>query len=87
MGQWDIIGDGRDERELEVEIIKDTMVYSGEVLEFELGVSGTTPLKEGNLVVMQERSLEDVGDPLVLLSMSQWVIDVARNGGLTSKVR
>ena len=54
-----------------------------EVLEFELGVSGTKPFEEGNLVVVQERSLEDVSDPLALLCVRRRVVNVAGNGGLT----
>ena len=53
-----------------------------EVLEFELGVSGMKPFEEGNLVVVQERSLEDVSDPLALLCVRRWVVNVAGNGGL-----
>ena len=82
-GQWDVIGDGRDEWELEVQVIEDAVVYSSKVLEFELGSPGTKPFEEGNLVVMQERLLEDVGDPLTLLCVHQQVVDVTRNGGLT----
>ena len=41
------------------------------------------PLKEGNFVVVQERPLENVGDPLVLLCMRQQVVNVTGNGGLT----
>ena len=81
-GQWDIIGDGGNKRELEVEVIEDVVMYSSEVLEFELGVSCTKPFEESNFVVVQERSLEDVGDPLTLLFVRRWVIDVAGNGGL-----
>ena len=58
------------------------MVYTSESLEFELEVSCSEPFKESNLVVVQERSLEDVGDPLTLLCVSRRVIDVAGNGGL-----
>ena len=82
-GWWDIIGDRGDERELEIEVIEDPVVDGGEVLEFELGVSGTKPFKEGDLVVVQERPLEDVSDPLTLLCVCRWVVDVAGNGRLT----
>ena len=58
------------------------MVYASESLEFELEVSCTEPLEESDFVVVQEGSLKDVGDPLMLLCVHRWVIDVARNGGL-----
>ena len=59
------------------------MVNSGEPLEFELEISCTEPLKEGDFVVMQERPLKNVGNPLVLLCVRRWVENVAGNGGLT----
>ena len=59
------------------------MVYASESLEFELEVSCTEPFKEGDFVVVQEWPLEDVGDPLTLLCVCWWVIDVAGNGGLS----
>ena len=58
------------------------MVDGSEVLKLELGVSGTEPLKESNFIIMQERLLEDVSDPLTLLCMHRRVVNVARNGGL-----
>ena len=58
------------------------MVYASESLEFELEVSCPEPFKESDFVVVQERSLEDIGDPLTLLFVHRWVIDVAGNGGL-----
>ena len=58
------------------------MVDGGEVLEFELGVLGTEPFEERNLVIGKERSLEDVCDPLTLLCVRRRVIDVTGNGGL-----
>ena len=85
-GQWDIIWFSGDKRELEVQVIKDSVVDGSEVLKLELGVSGTEPLKESNFIVMQERPLEDVGDPLTLLCVRQWVVNVAGNGGLICKV-
>ena len=81
-GQWDIIRDRSDERELEVEVIEDPVVDGGEVLEFKLGVPGTEPFKEHNFVVVEERPLKNVGDPLTLLCMCQRVVDVTRNGRL-----
>ena len=82
-GWWDIIGDRSDEWELEIEIVEDMVVYSSEVLKFELGGLCSEPFKEGNLIIMKVRLLEDVDVPLVLLSMSRWVVDVAGNDGLT----
>ena len=82
-GRWDVIRDRRDERELEIEIVEDPVVNSSESLEFELEVSCTEPLKESDFVIVQERPLENVGDPLVLLCMRRWVVNVAGNGGLT----
>ena len=82
-GQWDVVGFGGDKGELEIQVIKDVMVDCGEVLKFELGVSGTEPFEERNFVVREERSLKDVCDPLPLLCMHRQVIDVTRNGGLS----
>ena len=81
-GQWDVIGDRSDERELEIEVIEDPVVDGSEVLEFELGVLGTKPFKEHDFVIMKERPFENVGDPLMLLCMRRRVVDVARNGRL-----
>ena len=81
-GGWVVIGFGRDEGKLEVEIVEDVVVYASESLEFELEVSCSEPFKESDFVVMQEWPLEDVGDPLTLLCVRRWVIDVAGNGGL-----
>ena len=81
-GRWDVIRFGRDEGELEVEIVEDAVVYASESLEFELEVSCLEPFKESDFVVVQEWPLEDVGDPLTLLCVRRWVIDVAGNGGL-----
>ena len=82
-GWWDIVGDRRDKGALEVEIVEDAVVYASESLEFELDVSCTEPLEESNFVVVQERLLKDISDPLTLLCMCQRVIDVTGNGGLT----
>ena len=81
-GRWDVIRFGRDEGELEVETVEDTVVYTSESLEFKLEVSRSEPLEESDFVVVQEWPLEDVGDPLTLLCVRWWVIDVAGNGGL-----
>ena len=66
-GQWDVIRDRGDERELEIEVVEDLVVDGSEVLEFKLGISGVKPFEEGNLIVMQERLLKDVSDSLSLL--------------------
>ena len=81
-GRWDVIGFGRDEGELKVEIVEDTVMYAGESLEFELEVSRSEPFKESDFIVVQERPLEDVGDPLTLLCVSRRVVNMASNGGL-----
>ena len=81
-GRWDIIGERGNKGALEVEIIEDTVMYASESLEFELEVSCSEPFKESDFVVVQEWPLEDVGDPLTLLCVRRWVIDVAGNGGL-----
>ena len=81
-GQWDVIRDRREEWELEVEVIENTVVYGSEVLVFELGGLHMKPFKEGNLVIVEKGSFEDLKVPLVLLCVSQWVINVAGNGGL-----
>ena len=82
-GQWDVIGFSRDEWKFEIQVKKDTMVDCGEVLEFELGGLRSEPFKEGDLVVMKVRPLEDVNVPLTLLCMGQQVVDMAGNGGLS----
>ena len=82
-GQWDVVGFGGDKGELEIQVVKDTMVDCSEVLKFELGVLSTEPFKECNFVIGEERSLKDVCDPLTLLCVRQWVIDVTGNDGLT----
>ena len=82
-GQWDVIGDRGDERELEVEVVEDPVVDSSKVLKFKLGVPGTEPFKEHDFVVGEERSLKDICNPLMLLCMRRQVVDVTRNDGLT----
>ena len=81
-GRWDIIGFGRDKWELEVQVVKDAMVDCSEVLEFELGVLGTEPLKKHDFVVVEERPFKNIGNPLTLLCVHRRVVYVARNGGL-----
>ena len=82
-GQWDVVGFGGDKGKLEIQVVKDTMVDGGEVLEFELGGLCSEPLEECDLVVMEIGALKDVKVPLTLLCMSWRVVDVAGNGGLT----
>ena len=82
-GWWDIVGFGGDKGKLEVQVVKDTMVDCGEVLEFELGVPDTEPFEECDFVIGEERSLKDVCNLLTLLCVRRWVIDVTGNGGLT----
>ena len=53
-----------------------------EVLKFELGVPGTKPFEEGDFIVVEERLLKNVSNPLMLLCMRRQVVDVAGNGGL-----
>ena len=82
-GWWDVVGFGGDKGKLEIQVVKDTMVDCGEVLEFELGVPGTEPFKERNFVVGEERLLKNVCDPLTLLCVRWQVIDMTGNDGLT----
>ena len=58
-------------------------MYASESLEFELEVPRSKPFEKSDLVVVQERPLKDVGDPLMLLCVRWRVIDVAGNGGLS----
>ena len=81
-GRWDIIRFRGNEWEFEVQVIKDVVVDSGELVKLELCSLGMEPFKEGNLIVVEVRSLKNVKVPLVLLCMHQQVIDVAGNGGL-----
>ena len=81
-GQWDVIGDRRDERELEVQVKKDAVVDSGEAVKLELGNLGSEPLGKGDFVVVEVRPLEDIKVPLALLCMRRRVVNVAGNGGL-----
>ena len=82
-GQWDVIGFSRDEWELEVQVVKNSVVDGGEMLKFELGVPGVKPFKEHNFIIVEERSLEDVSDPLMLLCVCRQVVDMTGNGGLS----
>ena len=58
-------------------------MYSSEVLEFKLGVLGVKPFKEHDFIVVEERSLKDVSNPLTLLCVRQQVVDMTGNGGLS----
>ena len=82
-GRWDVIGFGRDEWKPEVQVIKDSVMDSSEMLKFELDVLGAEPFKECDFVVMEERSLKDISDPLTLLCVCRWVVDMTGNGGLS----
>ena len=82
-GQWYIIWFGRDEGKLEIQVEKDAMVDGGKVLELELGGLCFEPLEKCDLVVMEIGALKDIKVPLMLLCVSQRVVDVASNGGLT----
>ena len=81
-GQWYVIRFSRDKWELEVQVVEDVVVYGSEVLEFELGVPCSKPFKEHDFVIVEERSLEDVSDSLMLLCVHWWVVDMAGNDGL-----
>ena len=82
-GRWDVVGFGRDEGKLEIQVEKDAMVDGGEVLELELGGLCSEPLKKCDFIIMEIGALEDVKVPLMLLCVSRRVVDVAGNGGLT----
>ena len=82
-GRWDVIGFCGDKGELEVEVIEDAVMYASESLEFELEVPRSKPVEKSNLIIVQERLLKDVSDPLMLLCVHRRVIDVAGNGGLS----
>ena len=81
-GRWDVVGFSGDKGGLEIQVVKDMMVDGGEVLELELGGLCSEPLEKCDLVVVEVGALEDVKVPLTLLCVSQWVVDVASNGGL-----
>ena len=81
-GRWDVIRDRSDKRELEIEVVEDPVVNGSEVLKFELGVSGMEPLEESDFVIVQERLLKNIGNPLALLCVHWWVVNVGGNGGL-----
>ena len=82
-GWWGVVRNRGNKGALEVEVIEDAVMYASESLEFELEVPCSEPFEESDFVVVQERPLKDVGDPLMLLCMRRQVIDVAGNGGLS----
>ena len=59
------------------------MVDGSEPVKLELGGLCSEPLDESNFVIVKVGSLKDVKVPLMLLLMSQWVVNVTSNGGLT----
>ena len=59
------------------------MVDSGKVLKLKLEGLCSEPLKKCDFVVVEIGALEDVKVSLTLLCMSQRVVDMASNGGLT----
>ena len=68
-GRWYVIGFSRDKQELEIQVIKDLVVDGCEPVKLELCDLGMEPFKEGNLIVVEVRLLEDIKVPLVLLCM------------------
>ena len=81
-GRWDVIRFGGDKGKLEVEIVEDAVMYASELLEFELEVLCSKPFEKSDFIVVQKRPLKDIGDPLALLCVHRWVVNVAGNGGL-----
>ena len=82
-GRQDVIWFRWDERELEVQTEEDAVVYCSKVLKFKLGGLCSKPLEGCDLVIVEVGALEDVKVPLTLLRVSQQVVDMASNGGLT----
>ena len=81
-GWWDVIGFGRDEGKLEIQVEKDTMVDGCEVLKLELGGLCSECLEKCDLIVVEIGALEDIKVPLTLLFVSRRVVDMAGNGRL-----
>ena len=81
-GWWDVVRFSGDKGKLEVEIVEDAVMYASESLEFELEVPCSKPFEKSDFIVVQARPLKDVGDPLALLCIRRWVVNVAGNGGL-----
>ena len=52
------------------------------MLEFKLGIPCLKPFEEHDFIVVEKRLLEKVSDPLALLCVCWWVVDVAGNDGL-----
>ena len=83
-GQWYVIRFSGDKRELEIQVIKDSVVDGSEPVKLELGGLCLEPLDESNFIVVEVGSLKDVKVPLMLLLMSRQVlVNVTGNGGLT----
>ena len=81
-GWWDIIGNGGDEQELEVQVKKDVVVDSGEPVKLELCNLGSESLNKSDFIVVEVRLLEDIEVPLILLCVRWRVVNMAGNGGL-----
>ena len=81
-GRWDVIRDQGNKGELEVQVIKDSVVDGSEALKLKLVVPGVEPFEECDLVIVEEWSLKDVSNPLVLLCVRRHVVDMTGNGGL-----
>ena len=83
-GQWYVIRFSGDKRELEIQVIKDSVVDGSEPVKLKLGGLCSEPLNESNFIVVEVGSLKDVKVPLMLLLMSWRVlVNVTDNGGLT----
>ena len=81
-GRWYVIGFSGDKWEFEIQVVKDLVMDGSKVLKFKLGVLGMKPFEECDFVIVEERSLKDVSNPLMLLCVHQWVVDMAGNDGL-----
>ena len=81
-GWWNVVWFSGDKWELEVQVVKDSVVDGSEVLKFKPGILGMESLEESDFIIVQERLLKDVSDPLTLFCMRQQVVNVAGNGGL-----
>ena len=82
-GQWDVIRFGWDNREFEIQVIKDSMVDGCEPVKLKLRSLSSEPFEESNCIIMEIGLLEDVKVPLMLLSVSWRVVDMASNDRLT----
>ena len=81
-GQWNVVRFGRNEWEFEIQVVKDSMVDGHEPVKLKLYSLGLKPFDESDFVIVDIGSLEDIEVPLMLLCIRQWVVNVARNGGL-----